>query len=192
VTATYCTTSDAARAAGLSLTGLPSPMIEANITSHIEEAEAVINRICNTTFSETTVTTEYHDGNDMDTLILDHYPITTLTSLTIQGTSITTSKVYVYTGMAGAGKLRLHNDAEATSFRSDYPQGIVVAYKYGYSAVPTIIRRAAANLAARMLLTQQIGGTYDDLTSFSLPELSGTFGEPYTQMRETILKLTDE
>lgn len=188
----YSTYSEVARVAGLDETSLPGPITTANITAHIAEADAIIDRICNTKFSSTAVTSEKYDGNDMDTLMLRHWPLLTLTSLTIQGTSITTSYVYVYTGIEGAGMIKLSTDAEETTFKTEDPQGIVVSYTYGYSSVPEIINRASANLAARMLLAQQIGGTYDDLATFSLPELSGSIGQAYINIREAYARLQDE
>jgi len=191
--ATYCTTSDVARTAGLVIASLPSNITEANITSHIEDSESVIDRMCNTKFASTSVT-EYYDGNDMRTMMLDHFPVISVSSLTIRGTSITVAtKLHVYTGMGGAGKITLDSNAEKTTFESDEdPKGIVIAYAYGYAAVPAIIKKATANMAARSLLMQQVGGTYDDVTSFTVPEMSASLGEPWTQIRETIQKLTDE
>jgi hypothetical protein len=179
--------------AGLVIASLPSNITEANITSHIEDAESVIDRMCNTKFASTSVT-EYYDGNDMRTLMLNHFPVISVTSLVIQGTSIpVATKLHVYTGMAGAGKIMLDSGAEKTTFESDEdPKGIVIAYAYGYASVPAIIKKAAANMAARSLLMQQVGGTYDDVTSFTIPEMSASLGEPWTQIRETIQRLTDE
>lgn len=188
----YCTYSEVARVAGLDTSDLPSPITTDNITSHIEEAEAVIDRICNTSFTSAAVTSEKHDGNDMDTLQLRHYPLISVTSLTIQGTSVMTSHVYVYTGIEGAGMIKLSEDAEKTTFEIDDPQGIVVSYTYGYASVPIIIRRATANVAARMLLAQQIGGTYDDLATFTIGELSGSIGQAYVNIREAWGRLMDE
>lgn len=191
--ATYCTTADVARMSGLTIASLPSNITEANITSHIEDAEAMIDRFCNTKFASTSVT-EYYDGNDMRTLMLRHFPVISVSSLTIRGTSITIStKLHVYTGMEGAGKITLDSEAEVSTFESDVdPMQITVVYSYGYASVPAIIKKATANVAARSLLMQQIGGTYDDLTSFSIPEFTGALGEPYTNIRETLQRLQSE
>lgn len=189
---TYCTTSDVFRVAGLDSTNLPSPMVEANVTSHILEAEAYIDRICNTTFTSTAVT-ETYDGNDRQTLMLRRFPVISLTTLTIQDTSVTVGRVAVYTGIEGAGQITLKSTAEETTFKTGTdPQGISITYNYGYATVPTTIQRATANLAARMTLTQQVGGTYDDLSSFTLPELGGTIGQAYINIREAFNALQKE
>jgi hypothetical protein len=179
--------------AGLTIASLPSNITEANITSHIEDAESEIDRICNTKFASTSVT-EYYDGNDMRTLILRHFPVISVTSLSIRGTAITVAtKLHVYTGMEGAGKITLDSEAEVSTFESDVdPKQITIAYTYGYASVPAIVKKATANIAARSLLIQQVGGTYDDLTSFSVPEMTASLGEPWTQIRETVQRLTDE
>jgi hypothetical protein len=190
---TYCTTSDVARNAGLVIASLPSNITEANITSHIEDAEAMIDRFCNTKFASTSVT-EYYDGNDMRTLMLRHFPVISVTSLSIRGTSITVAtKLHIYTGMEGAGKITLDSEAEVSTFESDIdPKQITVVYTYGYASVPAIIKKATANVAARALLIQQVGGTYDDVTTMAIPEMSASLGEPWTQIRETLQRLKDE
>jgi hypothetical protein len=188
----YCTYDDVLREIGLDSSDLPSPMTTANITSHIAEATAILDRMCNTTFGGSTSVTEYYDGNDMDTLMLRHFPLLTVTSLTVQGTSVTTTYIHVYTGIEGAGMIKLDTDAEKKTFEIKDPRGIVITYTYGYASVPTIIKRACMNIAGRMALAQQIGGTYDDLATFAIGELSGSIGQAYINIREAWGRLQDE
>lgn len=64
-----------------------------------------------------------------------------------------------------------------------------IKYTYGASAVPFVIRDFCASLAALRCLIVLIGGSYDDVTNYSIPEFSASKGEPYTNLRATIVEL---
>ena len=189
--ATYCKVDDVMRACGLDLNALPKPMVESDIKANIDDAEAVIDGMTNTTYKQSQVT-ETYDGSGDDTLLLNNYPIITLDSLTINGTSVTTSYVAVYTGIEGGGKIVLKNTAEKNTFDDTGLQLVSVTYTYGFTSVPNMIKRATMNIAARMSLAQQVGGTYDDLSSFSVGEFSGTIGQAYINIREAFNMLKEE
>ena len=126
------------------------------------------------------------DGNGRDTLFLPDFPLLRLESLTINSTEVTTSKVFQY---ENEGKLILKTTAEATIFDKSDHQLVTASYWYGSYPMPRIVKRAVGNWAAFAALIQIIGGTFDDVTSFSLPELSGSLGEPYINIREVALQL---
>ena len=187
----YCKYEDVIRACGLDPSSLPKPMTKADIEANISDAEAEIDEMTNTTYQPTTVT-EIYDGTGDDTLYLNNYPIISLDSLTINNTSITTSYVSVYTGIEGAGRIKLKSTAEKTAFDDSDDQLIEVTYTYGFNSVPNIVKRATANIAARLTLAQQVGGTYDDLSSFTIGEFSGTIGQAYINIREAFNMLKEE
>lgn len=189
----YCTSSDVYRLAGIS----SSVVSEENVNEHILEAQSEIDLYFNTTF-ETASVTETLDGNGTNKLMLMYYPISSLTSLTIDGTSVTTSKVYLYSNI---GKIQLKSDAEQTVFLDTEPQQVVITYVYGYNwdfsniysnPKAYVIRKLCSIIAGKMSLIAQIGGTYDDVTSYNLPEFSASKGEPYTNIREALTRLDNE
>jgi len=180
----YVTTTDVYRICGIPTDG--SIVSDNDITMHIVAAEAYVERILHTCFQPGGRTiTETLDGTGTDTMFLNNYPLITLTSLTIDSTSVTPSNVYQY---ANTGKLVLKSSAEVTSFTNSTPQLVSITYTYGQEADDVIIHYTAI-IAAMMTFIEQIGGTFDDVTSFSIPEMSGSLGEPYTNIRESLARL---
>lgn len=188
----YTTQTRVYSTAGITSTVIPTT----DVDEAILEATEQINQMVKTTF-ETRQVSFTLDGNGRDTLFLKHYPLITLDSLTIDGTSVTTSTVYKY---INEGKIVLGTDSEVAYFTNSEPQQVVVQYTYGYNYVFTdigisanpeayLIRKLASHIAAMMILIQQIGGTYNDVTSYSIPEFTASKGEPYTNIRETVARL---
>lgn len=135
---------------------------------------------------------ETGDGDGSDTYFTKKHPLFSLESLTIDSTSVTTSEVYQYTD---SGKLTLKSSAETSVFSNSNPQLISLTYYYGVrpkARLKYLIRDFTATIAGIMALTAQIGGTFDDITSYSLPEFTASKGEPYTNIRETIQKLKNK
>jgi len=64
-----------------------------------------------------------------------------------------------------------------------------VRYTYGTIGIPRVVEELCASLAALRALTKMMGGSYDDVTSYSVPDYSASKGEPYTNMRATIIEL---
>ena len=64
-----------------------------------------------------------------------------------------------------------------------------IRYTYGQATVPSVVRDFAACLAGLRALVFMIGGSYDDVTNYSVPEFSASKGEPYTNLRATIIEM---
>lgn len=133
------------------------------------------------------------DGDGQVTSYLDEFPLIELENLTIDGTSVTPSNVYQYKDW---GQLTLKSSAEYTNFKADF-QSVDIKYWFGVkdqykNDVPLLVKKYVAIVAAIMSLVHQIGGTYDDVTVFALGPMSGSLGEPYTNIREAVLKLVNE
>lgn len=130
------------------------------------------------------------DGDGQVTMYTDNFPLVNLESMTIAGTSITPSYVYQY---KDEGQLTLKSSAEYTNFLAQR-QSVNVKYWFGVkdeykNTVPLLVRKYCAIVSALMALMFQIGGTYDDVTVFKLGPMEGSLGEPYTNIREAVLKL---
>lgn len=131
------------------------------------------------------------DGSGKTTLNLNYYPLIELISLSIRGTAVTPAKVYQFKKI---GELILNSnlDPEFTYFDSTYPQQVDIEYVYGVYPVPRVIKRLTAIIAGMKSLILQIGGTYNDVTSYSVPHFTASKGEPYTNIRETLSRLEKE
>lgn len=129
------------------------------------------------------------DGSGKDEMFVQFQPLITLNALSIDGTDVTVSTVHQY---PDAGQLILGSDSEVSTFAINDYQLVNLKYIYGVYPLPRIIKRLCVLLAAMRTLTAQIAGTYDDFTSISLPHLSGSKGEPYTNIRESVTRFQHE
>ena len=128
------------------------------------------------------------DGDGKDEQFVEEYPLIDLLALTIDSTTITISSVYTYE----SGKVLLGQSSEQTYFNNSFPQLVEWEYIYGVEPFPRIIKRLCVILSSLRTLSAQIAGTYDDFTSITLPGITGSKGEPFTNIRESIAKLQSE
>ena len=189
----YAVNTDVYRVTGLTT----SQVSAAEVDSLILEATAFVDRLVNTTF-ETKQITRTLDGNGSNQMLLDYWPLVTLDALTIDGTSVTTSKVFKY---LESGKIILKDTAEETIFKNTEEQQVVIQYTYGYNldfTTPSntpdayLVTKVTSIIAGMAALVNQIGGTFNDVTAYTLPELTVSKGEPFTNIRETIMRLNNE
>ena len=132
---------------------------------------------------------EVVDGSGTNTQFVEYQPLVNLISLEVDSTAITSSSVYQY---PASGKLVLSSSSEVQYFSITEPQLVNLHYIYGVNELPRIIKRLCVIMAAMRTLTSQIAGTYDDFTSISLPGLTGSKGEPYTNIREALSRMQAE
>ena len=71
-------------------------------------------------------------------------------------------------------------------------QDIKIEGTYGESTIPTAIEQFCKYLTAIRIFIHITGGSYNDVTSWSLGEYNESLGEPYTNLRATIDMLTKE
>lgn len=132
------------------------------------------------------------DGNGQSYIMLPYYPIVSIEDVEIDSTSNTESQFYVYND---TGKIIINNYTGSPShsyFPKDRPQQITAKYYYGVYPMPAVVDRLCVLLASMMTLTSQISGTYDDFATIQLPELSGSKGQPYINLREVVNNMQDE
>ena len=211
MTAIYCQISDVRRACGVDSTSVVS---DTNITEFISDAEAEIDIWTGKVYTSTAAT-EYYEGipqeisatqnidegvyfeiprEEKREILLDHYPVISITSLQwidddgTVNTSLTENTDYHLWNSTG----------KVWIFTKNLPYGdnkkkVKIVYTYGTSSVPRIVQRLASVIAGIHALVYQMGGTYNDVTSYSLPEgINISLGEPYTQLRETLNRLEKE
>lgn len=188
----YITTDDVYRATGLSSTVVS----EDYVNSFIDEAESIVERFLNTSYQPEGVTETdlYLEGTGTDVIFLPRTPIKSISALAISldGSNYTT--ITVATNLwywANSGKVQLKNSAEVTTFDNTYPQSVKITYVYGSTPDPSI-KRFTAIVCGLNCLTAQMGGTFDDITSYQLPELSASKGEPWTNIFNTAQLLEKE
>ena len=85
------------------------------------------------------------------------------------------------------GNLYFMNNAEPYGI-----QNVKVAYNVGRSSVPFNVRQLTAAIAGINCLVNMIGGSFDDVTAYTIPDMSISKGEPYTNMRAAIRELENK
>lgn len=147
-----CATSDVEAELQMTLSTLTTPTL-AQVQTWITEVTDKISEETGKKYASTTATSEKHDGDGTPFVLLDHYPVLTITSLVVDGITLTASTdywIYDY----GAGQLELKTPAipraeESTSGH----ENIVVTYTYGFSAVPSAVKELCVVLVALKALS---------------------------------------
>jgi hypothetical protein len=191
LTALLITPDDVFRSIGMANDG--SIVSRENITLFLEEAQKYVeDTILGVKFyqesagSDAVEITETYDGNGQRFMYLDHYPIVSLTTLTINGTSVTVSRVWV---TAVTGRIELKTNAEVGVFDKSTPQLISIKYKHG-ELINSKAKNLMALVAGQMALVSVLGGSWSSVVSFSLPEMSGSLGSHYEALRVAVEKVT--
>jgi hypothetical protein len=130
-----------------------------------------------------------YDGKDTDKFFLPNYPIKILESVNIDSTTVAVTDVFQY---EKKGKLVLSNSAARGYFTSKKAQLNHINYWFGVYPIPYIVKRLTAVIAAIQILNQQMGGTFDDPSTYTLPEGSVSVGQAYINIEGTIRRLDDE
>lgn len=184
---TYTTAAEVYRLSGMDSTLVPS----ADVDLHIEDAEAWLDEHLHTTFKAGGQSvTEYLDGTGDKAIFVswfgkvfrDAQPFVTISSLVVDGVTVTPSKVYVY---PYAGKLYLKDTAEVAKFTATKPQSVVITYTYGHSAIPRVIKQLTGLIAALQVLAEKMGGTFNSVNSYTLPEYSVNKGDQVAKLATT-------
>lgn len=101
------------------------------IENFLDDAEDYVEKYTGKEFTVVEVT-ELYDGNGTDTLILDHFPVISLTSLKIEGVEQTEDQYFLYKNI---GKIVLKNAIlTGKGVTKVFPvghQNVSVSYSYG-------------------------------------------------------------
>ncbi len=125
------------------------------LTSLLDEYNGDIENFIGVTMINTTYTESY-DGDDTDWIFLEHYPIISVTSLSIDGTAlsiVTDEDFYIYADM---GEIKL----DSTTFTSTNYKNVVFVYVAGYGIaranVPKVLKNALKTWVARVFKAEVV------------------------------------
>jgi len=158
----YCSKEDVADYSGVAIASMKD--------SWSEFAESMINTHTGRTFGGTQTYTESYDGDGTDTLILNNYPVSSVTSLAIGGTAVSSSQYKVYE----EGYVRLVKSNTGTALDEAmsvndvvFPKGqqnVTITYVANNSDVPGYVRNAATFMIAEIALVRERGGADGSLS----------------------------
>jgi hypothetical protein len=135
------------------------------------------------------------DGSGGYELLLRDYPIVQVDKIEIEGTEIDADDYVIYPEV---GKIVLKDTASKAYFtkpiQNTYRKQVEITYHWGVLPefkrnkidINRVIKRATCLIASLQALAYQMGGTYDDLSTFSLPEFSGSIGQAYVNIRGVV------
>lgn len=129
------------------------------------------------------------DGNNKNYMFLPKFPIRSLEYLKIDNTEISVNTLNIY---RNEGKIVLSSDSELQTFLKTRPQLIKVKFWHGVDDLPEDVRRLVEVKSALQLLSQQMGGTFDVPSTFSLPDLNVSIGQAYVNIKGAVDVLQKE
>lgn len=184
-----------------------------DIDAFIEQADTEIENWTGKKFSNANTVTEWFPGRsekiaatdsveegqyfsesfeDKYVIMLSNYPVQSVTSLefmdddgtTVDETLVENTDYHVW----DYGKIVL--------ITSSIPKGkgkrkVKIVYTYGYTSVPTVVAKLSAVMAAILAFVNLTGGSFDEITSYTLGPKSVGVGEPYMNMRAAMVKLEE-
>jgi len=173
-----------------SIAGIDNTVVEhTDVMRWIVMATAEVDRFTGQIWNSRQVT-ETFNGNSTNVIGTRKFPILTVDSLTVDGTSITTSTLNIDADTGQVG-LDTQEGSEKSQYYTD-ADGLLrnsITYTWGRSETPQEIRKLTAAIAGIMALTEQTGGTYDDITSYSIGDRDVSVGEPWVNIENAMKHL---
>lgn len=191
-----------------------------NIRATIEDAESEIELVTGRMFTSGNSVTDFISFKRRDILDnqrtnfrLQNYPVQSVTQMLSLNSDGTTAKTYTTLTAAqvtagtfqntdfwletsfdelsratmGNGRVILKSDAFDQSTAK-----IQITYTYGYAAVPVVVRDLATCLAAIRVWIQFMGGSYNRLNEYEIPQQYANKGNFYSRAKDNIAVLTKE
>jgi len=194
------------------LTGLTTVEVpDASITTLLGLADAEIDSLFNRGFGDANAQVDYLSvylpkrADDLmpNRIMLSKYPVESVTQfLLLDSSGTTTSTLATITTTNISNKNWQTTDyyidadtgvIELTSQTVQYaPSRAKITYTYGYSTVPVYVQELSATIAAIRSWLTFMGGNYDRLNSYKLPEMEFDKGDFYKRGQEAISLLTNK
>ena len=204
-----------------SKTGLTNAEVDLIKNDYIlEEAESELQMLTGRKFTDGNIVTEFQSAPKKDalenkpiTINLSNYPVQSITLFNILNTDGTVNKTYatLTTANITAGTFDTTDYwleiSEDPLTNNQYPTGkitlktdsfnygtnnIKVGYTYGYTSVPVPVKSLATCLAGIRAWVAFLGGCYNRLNSYSIPQQSVDKGDFYARGKQMIDQLTGE
>jgi len=147
----------------------------AYLANLISAASVAIERWCKRVFLSTAYTDEYYDGDGTDSMFLDNFPVTALTSIVIVESDGTDTTILgtEFDIDEDTGEIRFVRDCTTECYFPDGFHNIKANYTAGFAAIPADLQEACAQYCVWLYSG---GITLPTVKSESLGDYSASFG----------------
>ena len=183
---------------------------QANVETLVEFADAEIDSLFNRSFDDETPFTEYislylpkrADDIEPNRIMTSYYPVQAITEfILLTSTSTTTTTLATL-----SSNMMEINQWQTADYFIDPQIGLIelnsrtlqhspskakIRGTYGYSTVPVYVQELSAILTAIRSWVNFLGGNYDRLNKYKLPEQEYDLGDFYDRGMKAVDKLTD-
>jgi len=172
-------------------------------------SDAEVDATTGQSFKNATSVTDYYniyppkraDDLDPNRIVLKHYPVQAITLFTlintdnsVYSTLDTLSAVEIAAGTWQSSDYYCDPTIGIIELNSkvfDYvPKRAKITYTYGFTTCPIIVSEISSNLAAIRALVKFMGGNYDRLNSYKIPEQEIDKGDFFGRANQVIQTLT--
>lgn len=143
----FCVIGDVEALTQVTYSTLTNPTA-AQVTAWIVDISAWIEEYTGMKYSEQTETNEKHDGDGTPYIKTDKYPITSVSSLVVDGATLTENTHFWIESKAGGLIECLTAPIEAVEGYAEGHKNITITYKWGKTAVPQAIEEFCAVIVA--------------------------------------------
>lgn len=215
-TTSYCTYTDVYNKTGLSTTEVASAIVD----EMIYDAEAELEMVTGRKFTNANQTTDLISFNDKDlignyqsTFLVSHWPVQSVSVCNMLDMdenvvetfdTLSTAEIAAGTVASEDYWLEVMNDATTNLTTTNgkfilktdtLPKGtniMKVTYTYGYNSVPQTVKNLAVCLSGIRTWIRFLGGCYNRLNSYSIPQQNVSKGDFYQRGQQNIQMLTEE
>lgn len=138
-------------------------------TALLDAATAVVQAAAGQLIEQDTNDTVTLDGNDGTILQLPQIPVTSVASVTVDGTALVSGDEFLWNGPQGL--LYRTSDGAWSRWGTTWgtkPQSIVVVYTHGYAAIPADVTAVTVEVAARAWSTPAGAVRQESIGSYSV------------------------
>jgi len=201
----YSTIAQVRQVSGLAITDVS----DADVTSSIAFADEEIERKTNRKYSSGNAVTEFYnvyppkriDQLSQNRILLDNYPVQSITSFTLvdstgspYSTLANIANAAILAGSWQTADYFVNPNNGLIELNSKVfdmvPKRAKISYTYGYASAPTIVSELSACLSGIKIWVEFLGGQYNRLNSYSLPEQSYNKGDFFDRGQKMIEKLS--
>jgi len=192
----YTNPDDVLEAIGLDKTSLPAQLTLNTIYNYVWDASRNIDELMKTVYGRTETFTHMQSSQYLNVGNIILLPYKNVSDIVVSfkdsiesETFTTINDAFDYEVMSEPGRIKLYRRALLSP---RVYEDIKVTGSYGDSTIPDKIKQYTKILAGIRAIVHITGGSFDDITAYTIGEYQVSLGEPFTNLRETMKMLEAE